>query len=153
MPSPWVGSPTSPVCRTPGARGEYCLSPTAWRFASGHRSLPFSAAAPQEHHWSCLLEPRGGVDGSLLLTLSIAHCAPQDDSASLDHPLGETNHVIRRGCMHGIAHCHSGLGLKLMDSQGTIVRTYWTPKGIWQSTALMLIPKHPIAHSLTLYQP
>ncbi len=25
------------------------------------------------------------------------HCTPQD-SASLDHPLGQTNHVIRRGC-------------------------------------------------------
>ncbi len=29
----------------------------------------------------------------------IAHCAPQD-SASLHHPLGQTNHVIRRGRMH-----------------------------------------------------
>ncbi len=29
----------------------------------------------------------------------IGHCAPQD-SASLDHPLGQTNHVIHRGCMH-----------------------------------------------------
>ncbi len=31
--------------------------------------------------------------------MKIAHCTPQD-SASLDHPLGQTHDVIHRGCMH-----------------------------------------------------